>query len=304
MVNEEKKENDKNKKTKKERAIQGIVIALIGLLAFSGFVFLPTYFLSEMGDRQNLRNLPLPVKMLYYYDYIRQNLPKGLTHTELSAYIVLHDTGQFNYFEDLDKELGNIWLTNNSMTEFVETLDIFHDWFWLWEINETSDFLYDNLLNKIDYISDYFFTKNSDYDYDYAKSAIETIFSGRGDCEDYAMLAATFLEAAGFETIIGNIHDDNQSRLDIYLHHAFLWVKVENFSYPYLYADLWRFGEGEYEWLLLEPTYDVVYGEYVSWIETYNAFNFTKWEDIFQWNVVAPPGDSSLELNELIPSHE
>ena len=279
------------------------VVVFVGL-ALSGIIFTPSYFVKKNEFKRTLRNMPLPVKMLYYYDYIRQNQPRVLTTDEFNTYIILHDTEQYNHFKQLDKELGDIWQTDNSMTEFEVTLYMFQEWSVYWKKNHTSYELYNNLLSKITYYDDNYFVSGTDQYYDYAKSAIETIFSSLGDCEDHVILTATFLEAAGYETIIGGVSDHNESGLKDDFDHGFLWVKVENFSYPYLYADLWRFGEGEYEWLLLEPTGSSVYGSTVSWIAFYDNHNFTRWEDIFQWEVIAPPGDSSLELNEFIPSHE
>ncbi|MCE7744253.1 MAG: transglutaminase domain-containing protein [Candidatus Heimdallarchaeota archaeon] len=288
----------------KEKIFQCFGIGLIFVLMFSGVIFIPTYFMHKREDRQNLRNMPLTIKMLYYYDYIRQNLPRDISNQLLNTYIVLHDTGQYNYFESLDKKLGNIWQTDNSMTEFEAALNLLFTWSGLWKKNHTSHYLYNNLIGKITYYGDDIFVNGTDQYYDYAKSAVETIFSGYGDCEDHAILVATFLEAAGYETIMGVVHDNNQSGVKEDFHHGFLWVKVVNFSYPYLYADLWRFGEGEYEWLLLEPTDSVVYGSAVSWIAHYDINNFTRWEEIFHWKVVAHPDDSSAELNDLMPSHE
>lgn len=280
------------------------IIVVLTILIITSIIFPSLYFFKKTKPNRTLRNLPLPVKMLYYYEYVRQSLPWGLTNPELESYFVLHDTGQFNYFENIDEELGDIWQTNNSITEFEEALKIFYNWQWLWKNNFTSYFLFNNLINRIDYFWDDSFTEGTNRHYDFAKSAIETIFSGRGDCDDQTILAATFLEASGYETIIGYIGDDNETGVQDDFYHAFLWVKVENFSYPYLYADLWRFGVKEYEWLLLDPTWNIEYGYSVDWIIDYDVANFTRWEEIFQWNVVAPPGDSANELNELIPSHE
>lgn len=284
--------------------VKVLVYGLIGMLVVSVVGIIPTHYLHKRSQRQDLRNLPLPVKMMYYYDYVRQNLRSGLRNPELNSYIVLHDTGQYNYFANIDKKLGNVWQTNNSMTEFEATLKMFESWFDYWKKDHSSHELYNNLLSKITYFYDKDFVNGTDQYYDYAKSAIETIFSSIGDCEDQAILTATFLEAAGYETIICSVRDINQTGVFEDFRHAFLWVKVVNFSYQYLNADLWRFGEGDFEWLLLEPTGSTVYGSTASWIASYDDNNYTSWEDIFQWRVVVPPSDSSTEINDLIPSHE
>ena len=176
------------------------VVVFVGL-ALSGIIFTPSYFVKKNEFKRTLRNMPLPVKMLYYYDYIRQNQPRVLTTDEFNTYIILHDTEQYNHFKQLDKELGDIWQTDNSMTEFEVTLYMFQEWSVYWKKNHTSYELYNNLLSKITYYDDNYFVSGTDQYYDYAKSAIETIFSSLGDCEDHVILTATFLEAAGYETI-------------------------------------------------------------------------------------------------------
>ncbi len=273
-----------------------LVIALCVSVTLNG-ILIPVYITKIDKTRNDIANMPLPNKLFYYFDYVRQNFPKGYENIDLCTYLVLHDTGQYNFFKDYTREFDKIWESENSMTEVSAAIQMFSFWKSYWKADMNASRIYNNIFGKIEYYNDTEYTMNTTQYYDYSKSVIETIYSRIGDCDDISIMTAAYLEASGYETILGTVHENETD-----FHHAFLWIKI-NFYYEYLWADLWRFGDGEYEWLLLEPTWKTSFGSTASWIAGYDQKNFTNWNDIFNWRVVAPPNDSSLELNNLTPSH-
>jgi hypothetical protein len=97
-----------------------------------------------------------------------------------------------------------------------------------------------------------------------------------GDCEDQAILAATYLESCGFETAFVGSHDPDHPTLGPF-YHGTLLVHIEDTSafytaYPSGY--LWSLGiddpyDPDYTWCWLDPTWDVPFGSTPSWLQDY-----------------------------------
>ena len=255
-----------------------------------------------------MKNFPLPIKLKIYFEFIRQLDFQLTKKMDFYVKIILHDSAQYNYYQDYSSMFDEFWETNNSMTEVELCFQSLSSWNYYYQnlnllaskihnkVSELCDYKYDNMMI-------YGILPHWEY-FDYTQFPYETAFTFSGDCEDQAILDAMLLESCGYETIIANVHDDDQNRTgrESGLHHGFLWVKVnpeDNWS-----ARLWRFGEGEYEWLLLDPTWNISFGSTITWVDDYNKLNFTDWGEIFSWGVVCQPNDLSIEMNNFSPEQE
>lgn len=95
---------------------------------------------------------------------------------------------------------------------------------------------------------------------DYPRFPVETFSYRSGDCEDMAILLASLLERAGYETALLTIVDETQS-----LYHAAALIKPD--------AD-WQKGtwpvEGSQDrWLLLDPSFQNEWGQDPEWASAY-----------------------------------
>lgn len=100
-----------------------------------------------------------------------------------------------------------------------------------------------------------------------------------GDCEDQAILDATYLESCGFETMIAISHDpDHPTKGSFY--HGSLKAHIDDtdaFHTMYPLCPLWRSSEAidpyypDYTWCWLDPTWDVPFGSVPSWGADYGG---------------------------------
>lgn len=259
----------------------------------------------DEGFFEYVKNMPIPIKMLFFYDYARATYLEQFGLMDFMLALILHDVGLYNHFEDLSRELEQIWITNNSMKEADLAMQKLYWWDVYWRNPNGSRYLFHTYVEQqVDYVYDDVFTEHTNQTGDYCKAAIETALTFQGDCEDQSILCSTLLKAAGYDVILGTIYDPNYNDdgIDEFAH-AFLWVKVNPLVNDGWTSYLWRFGDAIYEWLLLDPT-NYSYGENPEWIEHYDILGYNNWSDYMNWRVIAQPGDTSLNLNSEQPSHE
>ncbi len=196
--------------------------------------------------------------------------------------VILHDSNQENSFQIVSNAFSDCLKYGSDTMYFAESIMqyVFGLSFWgldfgyyLYMIEETLQWCID----EIDYEYDSDITDGQYLpSWDYAKFPIETAFRTLGDCEDQAMLAATYLESRGFETVIVISHDPaHPVRGSFY--HASLLVHIEDTTeyYNSYSAPLWNFGSIDpytgFTWCWLDPTWDIPFGDIVPWVVEYGG---------------------------------
>jgi hypothetical protein len=219
--------------------------------------------------------------------------------TEFCRNIILHDSHKRNSFYEVSNAFDDALIFGSDTMHlcFQIMYETFYDWLPNWDgrgltLNEITDIdtIIQWCIDEIEYEYDHDITEG-DYDleiqylyYDYIKFSPETAFRTMGDCEDQAILAATYLESCGFNTAIAIFHDPSHPTLGSFYHGVPL-VHIENtsaFFSNYPSTSLWRFGSSDpyypdYTWCFLDPTWDVPFGSEPSWLTDYSSLNF----DIF-----------------------
>lgn len=302
-----------------------ILSGFLAVMTGFSFAFGLSYFLSKKSlkqevldiqkryeDIQNdglfafLRNMPLQYKMDIFYEFVKNNEFSKTTFNEYVIKLILHDTGLENYFLNYSEIFRGAWITNNSMQEANLTMSKFSPWASHWNfLNPLTSSIHNTVRNKISFIETSIDFSTEENKLKNINSAIETATDFRGSSLDIAILEATLMKHCNYETIICFVDDENISRVfnPNGFHRGFVWIKIDTTDFIYE-TNLWCFGGGKFEWLLLDPTC-AVYGETPYWITSYyDSINFTNWDEIFTWNVIAPSNSPELELNDLIPNHE
>ena len=253
-----------------------------------------------------IRQSILPVQYSIFAEAVRRYyMPLYLTddlttkewymgYAEFSRDMVLHDSGQYNAFSEVSDAFSDALIFGNDTIYLAYYIMTYIFWsqinsiHWLpnwdgWDL--TGDELTDiNTIvswniDEIDYEYDLdIILGQEDPTWDYPKFPVETAFRTFGDCEDQSILTAAYLESAGFETVIGLIHDPNHPTLGT-LYHAVPLVHIEDTSaYNSMFPSygLWRFTNDpyypDYTWSFLDPTWDVPFGSEPSWLAGYGGW--------------------------------
>ena len=230
----------------------------------------------------------------YYKDiYIGELSGKSYwkAFAEFCRDVILHDSRQENSFMDVSNAfsdalycgsytmiLANFIMSNT--LDYCDTIDY-------WGLDELAgmdnltimDIVVQECIDEIDYEYDSDITYGQTYfDWDYIKFPVETAFRTKGDCEDQAILTATYLESCGLETAIMVFHDPSHPTLGDFYHSVPL-VHIEDtsaFWSNYPSCGLWRFSNDpyypEYTWCFLDPTWDVPFGSEPSWLDDYGGY--------------------------------
>ena len=105
---------------------------------------------------------------------------------------------------------------------------------------------------------------------------IETLIFRCGDCDDQAMALSFLLEACGCETALCGIDDENLTQYGPgRLAHVFMAVRKKNFEYDGTLIQLNRYPEDGNNWIVLDPTFDHLFGRDPEWMENYRMENGT-----------------------------
>jgi len=243
----------------------------------------------------------LPVQYFTFAEAVRrQYLPIYLDNSTVKDWytgfgkycrdVILHDSLQNNSFTTVSYAFNDILKFGNdtmSLADFImyETL-----WDWLpnWggfglTGNELTDIdtIHQWCIDEIDYEFDEDIIHGQDSPtWDYPKFSVETAFRTMGDCEDQAILEATYLESCGYETAFVVNHDPDHPTLGDFFHGTLL-VHIEDnntFYSAYPSAYLWNLGNDDpygpgYTWCWLDPTWDVPFGDTPSWLQDYIDFS-------------------------------
>jgi len=243
-----------------------------------------------------INTLILPAQYLVFAEAVRRyytSLYLGGTtkewymgYAEFCRDIVLHDTEQKNSFQNVSNALSECLRFGNE-TLYLAWLIMyinFYPWLPNWDgwglsgIDNLTDIdtVHQWCINEIDYEYD------SDIRYgqenptwDYPKFSVETAFRTMGDCEDQAILDASYLESCGFETAIAISHDPDHPVYGSF-YHGTLLVHIEDtavFYATYPSGTLWHLStidpyEG-FTWCWLDPTWDVPFGSIPAWLQDY-----------------------------------
>jgi len=207
-------------------------------------------------------------------------------YAELCRDIILHDSFQKNSFYDVSNAFSDaLRYGSDTMNLTWSTLYCFDPWYdfmhyWYLTGDELIDInnIVQWCINEIDYEYDSKITFCQDeITWDYPKFPVETMFRTMGDCEDQAILTATYLETCGFETAISVFHDPAHPTLGEF-YHAVLMVHIEDTDAFYsMFPDgiLWAFSEidpyypPDFTWCVLDTTWDVPFGSIPSWLQDY-----------------------------------
>ena len=243
----------------------------------------------------------LPVQYSTFAEAVRRNyLPIYLDNSTVKDWyagfgkycrdVILHDSLQNNSFTAVSYAFDEILKFGNdtmSLADFI-MYETFWDWLPNWggfglTGNELTDIdtIHQWCIDEIDYEYDEYITYGQDSPtWDYPKFSVETAFRTMGDCEDQAILEATYLESCGYETAFVVNHDPDHPTLGAF-YHGNLLVHIEDISafksaYPSAY--LWNLGSNDpynpdYTWCWLDPTWDVPFGTTPSWLQDYIDFD-------------------------------
>ena len=219
-------------------------------------------------EKTYLRSLKLPDGMDQHYEKIRnthvyKHSLKGDRGWNLfHAMTILHDLGAFSW--------------NNSYRDFISTHNSTCNNLTSTFIRQISDMICDKETNEEKLIQIYeWVDSNIHYVYDewgYPRFPIETMVRQYGDCEDQAGALSLLLEYNGFQTALGLIHDKNLTEYDEIegLYHTFCLVKLDDFSYNGSTIELFDNDGLKSEWIILDPSYNQVFGEDPIWLTHYN----------------------------------
>jgi len=245
----------------------------------------------------------LPVQYSFFAEAVRRYyMPKYLedkngkeywkSFTEFCRDIILPDTEQENSFNTVSNAFSDALKYGSNTTFLCWEIMYWIFWNWLphWDGsgltgNELIDIdtIHQWCIDEIDYESDSNIDFGQEYfTWDYTKFSVETAFRTMGDCEDHAILDASYLESCGFETAIARIHDPDHPTLGDFYHSACL-VHIEDtsaFWSQYPSCGLWRFSSGdpyypEYTWCWLDSSWDVPFGSEPLWLQDYSYLSYS-----------------------------
>lgn len=211
-----------------------------------------------------------------------------MAYAEFSRDMILHDSGQYNAFSEVSNAFSDALKYGSNTMDLAYQIMYwtFYDWlpnwdgFGLYGDELTNiDTIVDWCIDEIDYEYDSDITTRQEYfDDDYPKFPVETAFRTMGDCEDQAILTATYLESCGFETTIMVFHDPSHPTLDEFYHCVPLVHIEDTDAFKSLYypeCPLWRFTNDpyypDYTWSWLDTTWDVPFGTTPSWLDDYGG---------------------------------
>ena len=247
-----------------------------------------------------IRTLILPAQYLVFAEAVRRYyIPLYLdgksgkeywkSFAEFSRDVILHDSEQENSFQDVSNAFSEyLKYGDNTMylAWFIMYLN-FYPWlpnWWGWGLSGIDnltdiDTIHQWCIDEIDYEYDSGITYGQEsFIWDYIKFPVETAFRTMGDCEDQAILDASYLESCGFETAIAISHDPDHPEYGSFYHGSLL-VHIEDttaFWDRYPFCSLWRLGGvdpyyPDYTWCWLDPTWDIPFGNTVPWLEDYGG---------------------------------
>ena len=240
----------------------------------------------------------LPVQYSFFAEAVRRYyMPRYLdgksdktywkAFAEYARDVILHDSEQENSFQIVSEAFSGC-LNNGSDTmglAYYIMYCTFWDWLPNWGGWDLSGFELDDIFDVHDWCMDeieYEYDSDIEYgrqyfDYDYIKFPVETAFRTLGDCEDQAILEATYLESCGYETAVAIFHDPAHPTLGEF-YHGTLLVHIEDtdtFEIYYPSCSLWNLGSADpytgYTWCWLDPTWDVPFGSEPSWLTDYGS---------------------------------
>ncbi len=236
------------------------------------------------------------VRRYYMPKYITEDIGKAYWkgYTKFCRDIILHESNQKNSFTNVSNAFSDALKYGSDTMYLCEYIMnyTFNDWLLNWAGkdltgNELTDIdtIHQWCVDEIDYEWDANITIGQEFfGFDYSKFAVETAFRAMGDCEDQAILDATYLESCGFETALALIHDPSHPTLGSFYHGVCI-VHIEDtgaFSLSYPTCRLWQFGTSdpyypENSWCFLDPTWDTPFGSEPSWLQGYSSLS----SDIF-----------------------
>ena len=254
-------------------------ILSLSLLAYSYWDYDRLYYnyqklyqLYVESYRESVFNLTLlmPLRLDEHYELIRDySLPvfaeKGDAGWLLFyATQVLHDLGKYRYREcSLFQRTYGI-KCDNLTVKFAEKI--------LAYINRSYPGYGEpkQIYNWVNYFVSY--VKDT---YNFPRFPIETLIFRSGDCEDQAVALSFLLESLGYETALCIIHDKNLTEYGSDgLYHVFCVLKKENIEYNGTLIQLNRYPEYGKSWIILDPSYNGVFGE-AEWTKYYLLKNGT-----------------------------
>ena len=223
--------------------------------------YMPLYLMDNMTDKE------------WYMGY-----------AEFCRDMILHDSSQYNTFSDVSNAFSNILMfgSNTMYLAFYIMHYLFEAWLPNWNGYELSgeelidiDTLVSWNIDNINYEYDLDITRHQENPtWDYPKFPVETAFRTMGDCEDQAILTATYLESCGFDTVIVISHDPAHPTYGAFYHGSLL-VHIEDtdaFWNLYTGESLWSFNNDPYlpfTWSWLDTTWNVPFGSTPSWLQDY-----------------------------------
>jgi hypothetical protein len=112
---------------------------------------------------------------------------------------------------------------------------------------------------------------------DIYRAPVETLSLGSGDSDDYSILAAALLEAAGIESAIGSFKNDEGKT------HFMVLVHIEDLgSYDFLYSDDFaHLGLRPDRWIIIEPQTTIEYQGDEKWMSQWRIEATAEIESIF-----------------------
>ncbi len=243
--------------------------------------------------KTHISTLILPAQYLVFAEAVRRYyMPLYLegkydtehreSSVEFSRDVMLHDSTQENSFGEISNIFSEcLKFGNNTMyLAFYIMYCTFWDWLpnwggWGLSGNELVDIniIHQWCVDVIDYEYDSGITYGQeDISWDYIKFSVETAFRTMGDCDDQAILDATYLESCGFETAIILIRDPDYPG-GLYHYGLFVHINDTDAFHAMYSCPLWDFGDIDpyenFTWCCLDPTWDVPFGGIPGWLQYY-----------------------------------
>lgn len=244
------------------------------------------------------------VRRVYLPDYLSGYSDKEYwkQFAKFTRDVVLHASGQVDLFSDVSSAISGalsygtntMYLADRAMAILSMNDGAYFAKFpeyWGWGIGSEVwgiETIVADCYGNIDYEYDDDITTSQEYfAWDYIKHPVETAFRTYGDCEDQAILCASYLEncyfvnATGnfpYETAVAIIHDPSHPTYGA-LYHGVLLVHVEDttdFWSRHPTTSLWRFGSSDpyypdYTWCWCDPTWDTPFGVEPAWLPPYGG---------------------------------
>ncbi len=275
--------------------------------AYTNLIDNYNYLLDQYQDLQiqydtlktYISTLILPAQYLVFAEAVRRYyIPLYLdgksgkeywkSFAEFSRDVILHDSEQENSFGVVSETFSEcLKYGDNTMylAWFIMYMN-FYPWLPNWYgwglsgIDNLTDIdtVHQWCIDEIDYEYDSGITYDQEsFTWDYIKFPVETAFRTMGDCEDQAILDASYLESCGFETMIAISHDPDHPTYGAFYHGSLL-VHIEDtdaFWDMYPSCSLWRLGNIDpydgFTWCWLDPTWDIPFGNTIPWLDAYEG---------------------------------